>query len=104
MGLFDRGFTYTPAGGRPVGQNPMEALFLPRALESDEAKSFGKTPFQWLVQPTQSNTGQWFVDPAWTFLQRYSFPQDVNWSSQYCYNLFLGEDVQNGTCPDRSMQ
>jgi hypothetical protein len=103
-GLFDRGFTYTPSGGRPVGQNPMEPLFIPRALDTDEDKTFGKTPFQWLVQPTRSNTGQWFVDPAWTFLQRYSFPQDVSWSSQYCYNLFLGDDVQNGTCPDRSMQ
>ena len=104
MGLFDRGFTYTPAGERPAGPNPMEALFIPRSLESDGATTFGKSPFQWLVQPARSNTGQWFIDPAWTFLQRYSFPQEVSWSARYCYNLFLGEDVQNGTCPDRSAQ
>ena len=105
--LFGQGFSYSPDGGRPdgptlAGESEPSRLFLPRNLASNEDAFYGKTPFHWLVAPTKGNVGQWMIDPAWTMIQRYSMPESVSWSTKYCYDLFLGVNVDpNATCPDR---
>jgi hypothetical protein len=95
QGLFERGFTYRPDGDRPAGPDEDTRLVLPNRLNSSDAETFGDSPFQWLVQGTDNNPGQWLIDPAWTLPRRYSFPQRVTWSQEYCDNLFLSIDA----CP-----
>lgn len=102
--LYERGSTYTPDGMRPSGVNPGEPLLLPNRLASDDPESYGKAPFQWLELATRSNGGQWLLDPAWSLAQRYSVPDSMTWSQQYCANLFFGVDQrgQASECPDRT--
>jgi hypothetical protein len=87
--LFDRTFVYTPTGMRPAAPASGSGLLLPNRLKSDDARSFGKTPFRWLPSLGLGNYGQWLIDPAYTLRQRYAIQQSTQWSLDYCDNFFL---------------
>ena len=91
-GLFERGFTYRPDGMRPRGAREDSPHLLPNRLSTQDSRSFGKSPFQWLVKGTQSNAGQWMLDPAYELRQRYRVPAQTPWSLDYCDNLFFQID------------
>jgi hypothetical protein len=90
--LFDRTFGYTPAGGRASGPDMNSSLILPNRLDSDDPRSFGKSPFRWLPSLGKGNYGQWIIDPAYTTRERYSIEQSITWSLDYCDNFFLSID------------
>ena len=101
-GLFDRGFSYSPKENRPKGPNEDSGLLIPRNLNSDDETSYGKTPFVWLVRAGDSNDGQWFLDPTWTVTRRYSIPDSITWSQDYCYHPFFEIDERGAqaACPN----
>lgn len=85
--LFDRAFTYSPAGtDRPAGFDDETRHLLPNKLYSATTPSFGKTPFRWLYKSSTNNPGQWLMDPAYELRQRYT---TSTWSEEYCDNLFF---------------
>jgi len=90
--LFSQVRAYRPAGMRPTGAPDGQSLILPVSLNSNDAMTFGKTPFRWLVRGTANNDGQWLLDPAWSLIQRYMLPFGITWELNYCENLFLGID------------
>lgn len=91
-GLFDLSFTYDPLGeNRPTGVPEEQSLRLPKNLQTDEPNSFGRMPFTWLATPTQSNQGQWLLDPAYIINSRFNL--GTNSSTDYCYNFYL--DIDN---------
>lgn len=87
--LWQQTIAYTPIGqDRPAMTTGGWPIILPNRLFSDDDKSFGKPPFQFLRTSTESNGGQWLIDPAYLLLNRYTVGQ-LDWSNEYCFNVFL---------------
>lgn len=91
--LWQQTAVYTPVGqDRPATTVDGSPIVLPNRLFSDDMPSFGKPPFQWLRTSTESNNGQWLIDPAEILLARYDF--GATWSKDYCYNVFLNLNLR----------
>lgn len=89
--LWEQTATYAPLGeDRPATDTTGSPIVLPTRLVSDDETSYGKSPFQWLRSPSETNYGQWLIDPTVMLTARYEFGE--SWSTDYCYNPFLGLD------------
>ncbi len=86
--LWEGTAAYAPMGEtRPATTPDGSPLILPNRLASDAETSYGKSPFQWLRSPGETNYGQWLIDPTVMLTARYDFGPD--WSTDYCYNPYL---------------
>lgn len=91
--LWEQTAAYDPSGtDRPAVTSGGSPVMLPNKLVSDDETSFGKPPFQWLRTSTESNGGQWLIDPTYLLLNRYDIEEP--WSQEYCYNIFLDIDLR----------
>jgi hypothetical protein len=87
--LWQQTLAYTPIGeDRPATTTGGVSIILPNRLFSDDDTTYGKPPFQFLRTSTESNGGQWLIDPAYLLLNRYDIG-DLTWSQEYCFNVFL---------------
>lgn len=92
--LWQQTQVYSPSGmDRPATTTGGSPILLPNKLFSDDATTFGKPPFQWMKTSTETNNGQWLLDPAYLLLNRYDFGD--TWSQEYCFNVFLDVNLRN---------
>jgi len=97
--VFSGTTVYAPhvnSGGRP-GLN--EGRIFPSALAATGSEHRGAMPFVW-QSPGSVSTGQWWVDPAYTILERFRFETpDADFSLNYCSNVYFGVDQRGqGAC------
>ncbi len=88
---FASDFEYSPRDSRPG-----DGIKLPERLVSEPDVTADHTllPFAYEAPPIQE-PGMWYVDPAYVASEHLSFPE--TFSTDYCYNLFLGIDRRGET-------
>lgn len=98
--LFNGRATYSPHPSTPNRPGSEDSRKFPATLETEDTASRGEMPF---IQesPGAVSPGQWWVDPAYSFGERFRFGENNDGlSATYCYNPWFNIDVRGeGDCP-----